>query len=142
MSKNKQFNLDEVIENAAKVLAALSTIVECGNVILTNMKAYQKANVVIDAKEAPAEIEKKEPKKYVKVGDGEAKWVGENDEIVPAFPYTKEQVRAALSEKSNADNGKYRNQVKALVKKYANGGSLTDVKEEDYCLLIAELEDI
>ena len=126
--KKKEFNIDEVIECASKILSALSIIVDCGNVIVSNLQAYRDATLIVDAPEQPRQIETKE-------------------EVVetPAIEekkYTKEEVRAALAAKSSADNGKYRNEVKALVKKYSNGGSLTNVNEDDYPSLLAEVEGL
>jgi hypothetical protein len=50
--------------------------------------------------------------------------------------YTKEEVRKILAEKSVAG---FREQAKALVKKYG-GGSLTDVNPADYPALVKETE--
>lgn len=129
MSKKKEFNIDEVIENATKLLAALSTIVKCGEVILENVKAYRDANVVIDATEPQQQI-----------ATDETPAIEEKPAEEPAM--TMEQVRAILSAKTNADGGKYKADVKALVKKYANGGILKDVKPEDFKDLVAEVEGL
>ena len=56
--------------------------------------------------------------------------------------YTLETVREVLSRKSNIDGGQHRAEVKALVKKYGNGGTLKDVPAEQYAALIAEAEVI
>ena len=129
MAKKKtEFNIDEVIECASKILSALSVIVECGNVIVSNLQAYREATLIVDAPEAPKQIETK-----ADVVETPAE---------TAKKYSKEDVRAVLAAKSNADNGKYRNEVKALVKKYANGGSLTNVSEDDYSSLLAEVEGL
>ena len=56
--------------------------------------------------------------------------------------YTLEAVREILSRKSNIDGGQHRAEVKALVKKYGNGGTLKDVPAEQYAALIAEAEVI
>ena len=56
----------------------------------------------------------------------------------PEPAYTKESIRALLAQKANEDGGKYRMQVKELVKKYGNGGSLTDVDPKDYAALAKE----
>ena len=55
----------------------------------------------------------------------------------PPRQYTKEEVRAVLAGISQAG---FRNEAKALVKKYGNGGSLTDIDPEDYPALIEEAE--
>ena len=53
--------------------------------------------------------------------------------------YTKEEVRSVLA--GLAQNG-YREESKALVRRYADGGSLTDVPPERYADLIREAEEI
>ena len=55
----------------------------------------------------------------------------------PVKEYTKEEVRAILSTLSQSG---FRAETKALVKKYSDGGSLTDVPPEKYPDLIAEAE--
>ena len=57
-----------------------------------------------------------------------------------AKTYTKEEVRGVLSAKANAENGKFKAAVKDIVKKYGNGGSLTNVDAKDYAALVADVE--
>lgn len=54
--------------------------------------------------------------------------------------YSKEEVRALLSQKAKADSAKYKVEVKALVAKYSSDGTLTNVPVESYADLMAELE--
>lgn len=54
----------------------------------------------------------------------------------------KEDVRLLLSKKASEDEGRYKVQVKDLVRKYANGGSLTDIPPAKYEELLKELEVI
>ena len=61
---------------------------------------------------------------------------------IPEKTYSLEDVRVILSGKSNSNNGRYRNEVKNLVKKYSNGGTLKDVPTEKYAELVAEVEAI
>ena len=58
----------------------------------------------------------------------------------PAKSYTKEDVRALLSRTANEDGCKHKAEVRDIVKKYGNGGSLTDIDEKDYPALVAEVE--
>ncbi len=61
----------------------------------------------------------------------------------PAEPaYSKEDVRAILSAKANEAGGQFKAQVKAIVKKYADGGSLTNVPAENYPALVKEVEGL
>lgn len=54
--------------------------------------------------------------------------------------YTKEEVRATLSQKAKLDGCKYKAEVKAIVAKYSEDGTLTKVPEDKYSELMAELE--
>lgn len=56
--------------------------------------------------------------------------------------YTKEVVRATLSQKAKLDGCKYKSEVKAIVAKYSEDGTLTKVPEDKYSELMAELEVI
>ena len=58
-------------------------------------------------------------------------------ETAPPKAYTKEEVRAILADLSQ--NG-FRNEAKALVRKYSDGGSLTDIDPANYPDLVAEAE--
>ena len=51
--------------------------------------------------------------------------------------YTKEEIRAMLADIAQAG---FREEAKALVRKYADGGSLTDIDPAKYPALIAEAE--
>lgn len=55
----------------------------------------------------------------------------------PPRKYTKEEVRAILAGLSQ--NG-FRSEAKALVRKYSDGGSLTDIDPAKYPDLVAEAE--
>ena len=61
-------------------------------------------------------------------------------EVAEVKSYTKEDVRALLSQKAKLDGSKYKSEVKALVAKYSSDGTLTKVPEESYADLIADLE--
>ena len=54
--------------------------------------------------------------------------------------YTKEEVRAMLSQKAKIDGCKYKVEVKELVAKYSSDGTLTKVPDDKYSELMAELE--
>ena len=60
----------------------------------------------------------------------------------PTKIYDKEEIRALLAAKAAESDGIYRAQVRDLVKKYGNGGSLTDVDPKDYADLAADTEAI
>lgn len=54
--------------------------------------------------------------------------------------YSKEDVRAMLSQKAKENGCKYKADVKAIVAKYSSDGTLTKVPEDKYPELMAELE--
>lgn len=60
----------------------------------------------------------------------------------PPKTYTKEDVRAILSAKANEEDGRFKADVKAIVKKYGNGGNLTNVDAKDYLALVEEIGKI
>ncbi|MCD7955968.1 MAG: hypothetical protein LUG93_09530 [Lachnospiraceae bacterium] len=60
----------------------------------------------------------------------------------PAKQYSKEDVRGILARKANEAGGQYKVQVKALVRKYGKGGSLTNVPAESYPDLVKEVEGL
>lgn len=70
-------------------------------------------------------------------------------DVTPAAPKEEpeasisfEDVRKILSAKSSAEDGKYKAEVKALVAKYSETGTLKGVPETSYAALIAESEVI
>ena len=92
-------------------------------------------NEVIEAMKSNENVSKKNTE--AKTEDS-----AKEDDKPPFEVYTKEDVRAALSKKAMANDGKDKAAVKTLVKKYGNGGTLTDVKESDYEALMKELEEL
>ena len=60
----------------------------------------------------------------------------------PEATISFEDVRKILSAKSSAEDGKYKAEVKALVAKYSENGTLKGVPETSYAALIAESEVI
>lgn len=63
-------------------------------------------------------------------------------EPVPKRTFTKEEIRAILAAKAGEEGGAFKGEVRALVQKYGNGGSLTDVDPKDYEALALEAEAI
>lgn len=103
----------------------LDDLISCGE------KMIQTANAIKEcfSEEAPAaepEKKSKAPKK----------------EKAPEKTYSKEDVRALLAAKANEAGGQFKAQVKAIVKKYGNGGSLTNVPAESYPALVEEVEGL
>lgn len=63
-------------------------------------------------------------------------------ESKPEKTYSKEEIRAMLAAKANEADGIYKADVRNLVRKYGNGGSLTDIDPKDYAALAIEVEAI
>lgn len=103
----------------------LDDLISCGE------KMIQTANAIKEcfSEEAPAA----EPEKKARTS---------KKKKVPEKTYFKEDVRALLAAKANEAGGQFKAQVKAIVKKYGNGGSLTDVPAESYPTLVEKVEGL
>ena len=64
------------------------------------------------------------------------------DNNQPLEVFSKEDVRGLLAKKTTDNDGAYKEDVKALVKKYSNGGSFKDIDEKDYAALLKDLEEV
>ena len=106
----------------------LDELISCGE------KMIQTANAIKECFTEEAEIVA-EPKKKAKPVKEEAK-----APEVTEPTYSKEDVRALLSQKAKIDGCKYKTDVKNLVAKYSSDGTLTKVPEDKYSELMAELE--
>ena len=124
MSKMSELSvlLDEIISTGTSLLKVLTAVKElAASLEIKDLKVIEEpAKKAIEAKTPAAAPESKQQEKT----------------------YTLEQVRELLSKKSNIDGGQHRGEVKALVKKYGNGGTLKDVPAEQYAALMAEAEVI
>ena len=88
--------------------------------------------------EQPKATAKKE--KPVKVSEPAPATDAPAEPVTEEKTYTKEEVRAMLSQKAKIDGCKYKVEVKELVAKYSSDGTLTKVPEDKYSELMAELE--
>lgn len=103
----------------------LDDLISCGEKMIQTTNAIKECF----SEEAPAA----EPEKKAKAP---------KKEKAPEKTYSKEDVRALLAAKANEAGGQFKAQVKAIVKKYGNGGSLTDVPTESYPALVEEVEGL
>ncbi len=101
----------------------LDDLISCGEQLI------QTANAIKECFTEPAESTEK-PKKEAKAPEPKV------------HSYSKEEVRALLAAKAKEAGGQFKTQVKSLVKKYGNGGSLTDVPAESYPALVSEVEEL
>ena len=116
-----------------QIADSLKDLVACGDRMIGIAKEIKEIFTEDDAPKLPAKTTKatKTPK---------APAPEPAKEEAPAKAYTKEEVRGVLSAKANAENGKFKAAVKDIVKKYGNGGSLTNVDAKDYAALVADVE--
>ena len=119
----------------------LDDLIACGTKLAETARAL-KEFYSSDEQEQPAPDKKTSGKKASKKQESPAQTPDPAPQPEPAKEYSKEDVRRILAAKANEAEGIYKAQVKALVQKYGNGGSLTDVKPEDYAALAQEAEGI
>ena len=112
--------------------AIIDELITCGNGLIHAAEALKNfySSNELESKKAS----KKEPPAPEKESQAE--------ETTDVNALTKEEVRKILSAKSSADDGAYKVEVRTIVKKYANGGSLGDVNPSDYAALLDEVEEI
>lgn len=127
--------LDEVISCGEKMIAiadSLKDMVSCGEKMIAVAKEIK--SILIDTDPVKA-IEQTAPVTKAKA-----------PKAAPEAPrvkkYSKEEVRGILAAKANEASGRYKTSVKAIVKKYSDGGNLTDVPEENYEALVKEVEGL
>ncbi len=118
------------MEKMNELSKLLKDLIICGNTLTKTAQAL-KDFYSSPYEEAPAkpdpELKKKE---------------NANAEALKAKNYTKEDVRGILAKKANEAEGKYKADVKAIVKKYGNGGNLTNINEKYYAALVSEIEGL
>ena len=120
----------KLVQSLRDLVKILDDLTTCGEMAIQTASAIMEC---FSEDEAPAAI----PEKKSKPAKKEAK------APEPAVKtYSKEDVRALLAAKANESGGQFKAQVKALVKKYANGGSLTDIPENQYPALVEEVEGL
>ena len=120
----------KLVQSLRDLVKILDDLTTCGEMAIQTASAIMEC---FSEDEAPAAI----PEKKSKPAKKEAK------APEPAVKtYSKEDVRALLAAKANESGGQFKAQVKALVKKYANGGSLTDIPEDQYPALVEEAEGL
>lgn len=120
----------KLVQSLRDLVKIMDDLTTCGEMAIQTASAIMEC---FSEDEAPAAI----PEKKSKPAKKEAK------APEPAVKtYSKEDVRALLAAKANESGGQFKAQVKALVKKYANGGSLTDIPEDQYPALVEEVEGL
>lgn len=140
MSKMNELSLvlDEVISCGEKMIAiadSLKDMVSCGEKMIAVAKEIK--TIFTDA-DSVTTIEQDLSDTKATITKAKSASVAK-----PApKKYSKEYVRGILAAKANEAGGRYKASVKAIVKKYSDGGSLTDVPAESYESLIKEVEGL
>ena len=113
----------------------LDNLINCGEKLTETAKALK---TFYSSDDEPADISTKSQQPTLKPAAPEAK----RPESKPKKSFSKEEIRAMIAAKANEADGIYKADVRNLVRKYGNGGSLTDVDPKDYAALAAEVEAI
>ena len=113
----------------------LDTLIECGEKLTETARALK---TFYSSEDEPSATQAKSKSSAQKSAAPEAK----QPESKPEKTYSKEEIRAMLAAKANEADGIYKADVRNLVRKYGNGGSLTDEDPKDYAALAAEVEAI
>ena len=113
----------------------LDNLIECGETLTETARAL-KAFYSSDNEHSAAPAKPLPPTE--ELAAPEAK----QPESKPEKTYSKEEIRTMLAAKANEADGIYKVDVRNLVRKYGNGGSLTDVDPRNYAALAAEMEGI
>ena len=111
----------------------LDDLISCGEKMIQTASAIK----AFFTEESEPTAPDTEPKKEVKPVKEDTK---APETAEPA--YSKEDVRALLAAKASEAGGQFKAQVKAIVKKYGNGGSLTDIPADSYPALVKEVEGL
>ena len=113
----------------------LDNLIDCGEKLTETAKALK---AFYSSDDEPSAAPKKSKPTAKETAAPETK----QPESEPEKTYSKEEIRAMLAAKANEADGIYKTDVRNLVRKYGNGGSLTDVDPKDYAALAAEVEAI
>lgn len=113
----------------------LDNLIKCGETLAETTRAL-KAFYSSDNEPSAA------PAKPLSPTEEPAAPEAKQPESKPEKTYSKEEIRAMLAAKANEADGIYKVDVRNLVRKYGNGGSLTDVDPRNYAALAAEVEGI
>ncbi len=114
----------------SELSAMIDSLIKCGETLAETGRAL-KEFYTESTEETPVKPEKKAKKQESSTSEATAE-----------KPYSKEEVRGILAKKANEADGRFKADVKTIVQKYGNGGSLTDVDPKDYAALVTEVEGL
>ena len=116
----------------SELSAMIDNLISCGETLAETGRALKEFYSGTETEEAaPAKPEKKTKKQDPTPAEAPVE-----------KQYSKEEVRGILAKKANEADGRFKADVKAIVQKYGNGGSLTNVDAKDYAALVAEVEGL
>ena len=137
--------LDEMTSCGKNLVEAARELYSCGELLVRLSSQIREEFTDTAAGEQPASGDQAQAASDAAAAANQAedRMEATMPEPVPAEhaapTYTKEQVRAILAKKSREDNGRYKDAVRSIVRKYGSG-SLTSVEVTDYAAVIAEAE--
>ena len=114
----------------SELSAMIDSLIKCGETLAKTGRTL-KEFYSESTEETPVKPEKKTKKQDSSPSEATAE-----------KPYSKEEVRGILAKKANEADGRFKADVKTIVQKYGNGGSLTDVDPKDYAALVTEVEGL
>lgn len=114
----------------SELSAMIDHLISCGETLAETGRALKEFYSETE-EAAPAKPEKKTKKQDPAPAEAPAE-----------KQYSKEEVRGILAKKANEAEGRFKADVKAIVQKYGNGGSLTNVDPKDYAALVTEVEEL
>lgn len=115
----------------SELSAMIDNLISCGETLVETGRALKEFYSGTE-EAAPAKPEKKTKKQEP----------APSKEAPAEKQYSKEEVRGILAKKANEAEGRFKADVKAIVQKYGNGGSLTNVDPKDYAALVTEVEGL
>ena len=118
----------------SELSAMIDNLISCGETLAETGRALKEFYSGTE-EAAPAKPEKKTKKQDLAPAEA-------IDIRIAEKQYSKEEVRGILAKKANEAEGRFKADVKAIVQKYGNGGSLTNVDPKDYAALVTEVEGL
>lgn len=120
------------METMSELQTLLDDLADCGRKLTRTAEAIRELYSMPEGQTVSINSSKKKQSNPAEPGKNQP----------PEQAYTKEAVRAILAKKANESDGKYKKEVRAIVKKYGHGGSLTDIDPKDYPAVVKEAEGL
>ena len=118
------------MSKTSELSAMIDNLISCGETLAETRQSFE-GILFRNRRSNPAKPEKKTKKQDPAPAEAPAE-----------KQYSKEEVRGILAKKANEAEGRFKADVKAIVQKYGNGGSLTNVDPKDYAALVKEVDGL